>query len=426
MPADVRPARPLRWTPRVKAPGRAGPDAGLPAHARRSGFPGSGFPGRVLVGAVTPAPAGAVLAATVAAGLSGCGTRQPVGNMIAVSAGACGTGGGKSAPAMQIFEIRNSFTGGAEVDLINPASGAIYAEVAGLGPGTTRPMRVDLGSGRYASAACSRRPTRSHRPGSRIGGHHRGAPAILPVTTDDLLGPGGSTMPMSAPTRWSGRSECSPSGSARSLRAAQAAWLRRSHSMSAWARRTACSGIDDTQTDGARTACPRPSDPAFTGVYLIEEIACWARAERPAAGGAWPPGWTTTCGPCAGAGWGWRSTCSTWGLRTRPGERAAVRATGTTTTAAARRSPHGRGERRRTRPLVGAIAVVGALPGAARGYPRGWARWTACSWPSADRAAAGRPCASSPDSTWREQLDAAWQVLQELVLIAAMTEPRRS
>ena len=31
-----------------------------------------------------------------------------------------------------------------------PANGAIYAEIDGLGPGTSSPMRLDVGSGSYA------------------------------------------------------------------------------------------------------------------------------------------------------------------------------------------------------------------------------------------------------------------------------------
>ena len=141
-----------------------------------------------VAGLVTPLLVTTV-AATVAAGLAGCGTQSQAGNVIAVSAGACGTGWRQVSAGMQTFQIRNSSTGGAEADLINPASGAIYAEVAGLGPGTTRPMRVDVGSGRYAFRCLLQDTDPLTGPTVRVGGHHQGAPAILPVTTDDLLGP---------------------------------------------------------------------------------------------------------------------------------------------------------------------------------------------------------------------------------------------
>jgi iron uptake system component EfeO len=117
VPADVRPARPRPLASRA---------------LRR-------------LTAMTGTVAGTVLAAGL---LSGCGTQAAGGNVITVSAGACGTGWRQVTAGTQTFQIRDSSIGGAEADLINPASGAVYAEVAGLGPGTTRPMRVNLGSGR--------------------------------------------------------------------------------------------------------------------------------------------------------------------------------------------------------------------------------------------------------------------------------------
>jgi iron uptake system component EfeO len=45
--------------------------------------------------------------------------------------------------------VRNAAAENAEVDLVNPANGAVYAEVEALGPGTTSPMRLNVGSGSY-------------------------------------------------------------------------------------------------------------------------------------------------------------------------------------------------------------------------------------------------------------------------------------
>ena len=166
MPADVRPARPEPSAQRMLA-GRAGP---VPA---------------------VPVLAGVLLAAVLlAAGLSGCGTQSAAaGNVITVAAGACGAGWHRVRAGMQTFQIRNSSTGGAEVDLIDPADGAIYAEVEALGPGTTRPMRAALGSGRYAFRCLIEDTGALTGPAVRVPGHVKGAPAVLPVTTDDLLAP---------------------------------------------------------------------------------------------------------------------------------------------------------------------------------------------------------------------------------------------
>ena len=152
MPVDVRPARPEPFAQRMLA-GRAGP---VPA-------------GLVL--------AGLLLAVTLlAAGLAGCGSQPAAGNVITVSTGACGTGWRQVRAGTQTFQVRNSDTAGAEAYLINPASGAVFAEVAGLGPGTTRPMRLDLGSGSYAFRCFIQDTDTLTGPTVRVGGHHQGAP----------------------------------------------------------------------------------------------------------------------------------------------------------------------------------------------------------------------------------------------------------
>ena len=88
-----------------------------------------------------------------------------------------------------MFQIANHSTSAAEVDLIDPANGAIYGEVEALGPQTTRPMRVNVGSGAYAFRCLIADTDPVTGPVFRIAGHVRGAPAILPVTNDDLLQP---------------------------------------------------------------------------------------------------------------------------------------------------------------------------------------------------------------------------------------------
>jgi iron uptake system component EfeO len=98
---------------------------------------------------VRSAVCGLLSATVLAAGLAACGSSRS-GNVISVSTGTCGTGWHDVRAGMQTFQLHNTSTAGAEVDLINPASGAIYAEVEQLGAGTTRPLRVNLGPGRYA------------------------------------------------------------------------------------------------------------------------------------------------------------------------------------------------------------------------------------------------------------------------------------
>ena len=87
-------------------------------------------------------------------------------------------------PGWHTFEIDNQSTGGGEIDLIDPANGAVYAEVENTGPGTVTPMtaRPRLGDSTRSCAMFSRlQPDRSGRR-SPWAGTRRARPPILPVT----------------------------------------------------------------------------------------------------------------------------------------------------------------------------------------------------------------------------------------------------
>ena len=147
--------------------------------------PGEASASRTVLGALS------VLAVATAL-LSGCGASKPVAaaDVIAINSAVCGARPGHPHAGRQVFKIANHSTSAAEVDLIDPANGAIYAEVEALGPQTTRPMRVDVGSGAYAFRCLIADIDPVTGPVFRIAGHVSGAPAILPVTNDDLLQPG--------------------------------------------------------------------------------------------------------------------------------------------------------------------------------------------------------------------------------------------
>ena len=129
----------------------------------------------------------------LAAGLlGGCGSGAgagPAANLISVTSAGCGGRWSPAAPGWHTFHIENNSIQAAEVDLINPANGAIYAEIEGLGPGTTRPMTVNVGSGSYAFRCLEEDTDPVTGSTVRIGGHVRGAAAVLPVTTNDLIQP---------------------------------------------------------------------------------------------------------------------------------------------------------------------------------------------------------------------------------------------
>ena len=106
-----------------------------------------------------------------------------------MSNGGCGSSWHLPGPGWHTFQIYNAAAEGAEVDLINPANGGIYAEVSTLGPGTTSPMRIDVGSGSYAFRCLFEDYEPITGPTAVVGGHAGGTAAILPVTSDDLLAP---------------------------------------------------------------------------------------------------------------------------------------------------------------------------------------------------------------------------------------------
>jgi len=126
----------------------------------------------------------------MAAGLlAACGGSAPPANLISVSNGGCGDNWQLTAPGWHTFQIYNAAAESGEVDLVDPANGAIYAEINGLGPGTSSPMRLDVGSGSYAFRCLFDDYDPMTGPTVVVAGHVRGTPAILPITDNDLYGP---------------------------------------------------------------------------------------------------------------------------------------------------------------------------------------------------------------------------------------------
>jgi iron uptake system component EfeO len=87
---------------------------------------------------------------------------------------------------VQTLQIHNASTSTVEEQLEDPVNGAVYAQIEGIGPGTTRSMPVSLGSGQY-SFSCSGRNYGArigpviHVPGRIEGGHP------VPALTEDQL-----------------------------------------------------------------------------------------------------------------------------------------------------------------------------------------------------------------------------------------------
>lgn len=110
--------------------------------------------------------------------------------VITVSRSACGRGWTGPKPGTQTFQLHNTGVAAAEVDLIDPATGAIHGEVESIGPGTTRTLRVRLGEGVYAFRCLVEDTEAIVGPSVRVtGGHGGSGPAVVPVTVNDLLAP---------------------------------------------------------------------------------------------------------------------------------------------------------------------------------------------------------------------------------------------
>ncbi|MYV44430.1 iron uptake transporter permease EfeU [Streptomyces sp. SID2888] len=127
----------------------------------------------------------AVLAGLIVA-LGGAG---PAGSQtVAVSETECGKGFTAPEPGRQTFRMHNTGDKTSEVYLVDPATDAVYGEIEGLAPGTTRDLVATVAGGSYAWRCV---PTGGRTVTSRairVSGA-AGATAVVPVSESDLAGP---------------------------------------------------------------------------------------------------------------------------------------------------------------------------------------------------------------------------------------------
>ena len=128
--------------------------------------------------------AGVLLAALVSACSGSSAPRKsvPSAHAITVSATKCGTGWLHPTAGTQILQIRNTSQAVLEVQLVNPETGGVYAQIEDVAPGTVRSMPVDVGSGQYAFTCAGRNFATQTGPSVRISGRQQGSPAYLPLT----------------------------------------------------------------------------------------------------------------------------------------------------------------------------------------------------------------------------------------------------
>src|ERR1700722_12697527 len=134
---------------------------------------------------LAPAAAGAALTALIA--LAGCGPGggQPA-DVIVVSSNQCGGAWSVPGPGWHTLRISDQDTGGGEIDLVDPANGAVFAEIENSGPGTVTPITIDFGSARYALVCLFSDTNPLQGAAVTVAGHATVTPAVLPVTYNDL------------------------------------------------------------------------------------------------------------------------------------------------------------------------------------------------------------------------------------------------
>ncbi|MEK2478500.1 EfeM/EfeO family lipoprotein [Streptomyces noursei] len=141
-------------------------------------------------GAVIVAGAVTAVALTTGAGPDTAATADGLPHTtVEISPGDCGRGWQHPHSGTQVFDLRNSSSAAAEVYLRGAGGGPVYGEVEGIGPGTTRQLRVRLGPGAYAFTCLPDDANATTGPTVRVTGGGPAGPAAAPVTQHDLIDP---------------------------------------------------------------------------------------------------------------------------------------------------------------------------------------------------------------------------------------------
>ncbi|MEU5396277.1 iron uptake transporter permease EfeU [Streptomyces tibetensis] len=190
MPLFVRGARGVPGARGTTAPPpQASPRTGRPADSQAN--PRSDRPGRpaatrrrlLLPVAVVAVPA--LLAGLVVALAD---SKPAAGQTVAVSGTDCGQGFTAPKPGRQDFRMHNTGNQTSEVYLIDPSSNAVYGEIEGLAPGTTRDLVATVAGGTYAWRCVPTDGKAVTSKAVRVAGT-AGAHAVVPVTQRDLTAP---------------------------------------------------------------------------------------------------------------------------------------------------------------------------------------------------------------------------------------------
>lgn len=135
-----------------------------------------------------------MILAAVAVSVAACSTetagpKKPnAPSVVQVSVTNCGVGWTNTASGAQDITVHNTDMRPGEAQLINPRSGAVYADVEPLGPGTEDTVHVSLSAGRYAWRCLMEDEPAVTGATVQLSGAARGStPAVMPVSQADLI-----------------------------------------------------------------------------------------------------------------------------------------------------------------------------------------------------------------------------------------------
>ncbi|MET8953675.1 iron uptake transporter permease EfeU [Streptomyces sp. NPDC004393] len=135
-------------------------------------------------------PVAVVAVPSVLAGLTVAlsGSKPAGAQTVAVSETDCGKGFSAPRPGRQTFQMHNTGNKTSEVYLVDPASNAVYGEIEGLAPGTTRDLVATVAGGSYAWRCVPTGGKAVTSQAVRVTGGG-GAKAVVPVSENDLAAP---------------------------------------------------------------------------------------------------------------------------------------------------------------------------------------------------------------------------------------------
>jgi len=217
----------------------------------------------------------------VLAGLGACTGQATTEAAVEVSRGSCGVGWTSPHGGPQTVSVHNVGPVTMEVELVDPGTHGVYAEIESLAPGTTRPVSLVLARGSYAFTCLPEDSDAETGPTVTVkDGPATGASPVAPVSEVDL-GPA-----VAVYRKQVGAGLATLAGDVAALRTALASGDR-ARSQAAWlVAQTAYSRLGaayDTFGDSADAVdgLPAPGTGDFTGLRRIER-GLWHGESLPA------------------------------------------------------------------------------------------------------------------------------------------------